>query len=175
MASPRVLLPGWDLQQLLVPEQEGQQRVLLADSDGNPIFLQNGKTHILPGQDSQKLLVAGHNYQKLVVPTTNKFSPSQPEPQVMRLVVTSDGQKLVLPAQAPRQEIQTGKNIVLQQQDAQKVIGGQTLLLTGPQDTQQVIMLGLNDKTSAIGKPLLVLADSSITSRFPQLARDGHR
>lgn len=106
MAAPRVLLPGWDLQQLVIPEQEGQQKVLFTDTEGNPILVQNGKTHLLAGQqDSHKLLVAGHNYQKFVFPTANKFFSPQQEAQVMRLVVAPDGQKLLLPPQAPRQEI----------------------------------------------------------------------
>ena len=163
-AAPRVLLPGWDLQQLLLSEKEGQQQsVILANTDGSSILLHNGKTHTLAGQDNQKLLVAaaGQHYQTLVLPTANKFSSSQQEAQVMRLVVTADGQKLLLPM---RQEMALSKNFVLQSQDTQKVMNGQTLLVTGPQDTQQVIMLGAGDnKIPAIGRPLLpvCLAESS--------------
>ncbi|CAI8023260.1 T-box transcription factor TBX2 [Geodia barretti] len=172
MAAPRVLLPGWDLQQLVIPEQEGQQKVLLTDTEGNPILVQNGKTHLLAGhQDSHKLLVAGHNYQKLVLPTANKFYSPQQEAQVMRLVVAPDGQKLLLPPQAPRQEIQAGKNFVLQTQDAQKVMNGQTLLFAGAQDTQQVIMVGPSDKSGATaGKRRRPAEDIRAARKLPCLS-----
>ena len=142
-----MVLPGWDLQQLLVPEQEGQRRVLFTDRDESPVLLQsqNGKTHILTGQDSRKLIVASQNYQKLIFPAAQKFSSSaQQEAQVTRLVVAPDGQKLVLPIQATRQEVHSGKSFVLQQQDGQKVTNGQAFLLTG-QDLQQVIVFGANE------------------------------
>ena len=178
-AAQRVLLPGWDLSRLLVPEQEGQQQVLLAAQDGSPIVLQgqNGKTHLvagqegqrvmlagqegqrvmLAGQESSKLLVAGHNYQKLILPAQHTLcSSAQQEAQVVRLVVTPDGQKLLLPAHTLSQKEATA-NFVVGQQEGQKVVNGQTFFLQG-QDSRQMIVLGAGDRThSVLGIPHIPL------------------
>ena len=161
MAAPRVLLPGWDLQRVLVSEPEGQQKVLLTGQDASPILLQgqngkpqilagqDGQTVVLPGQEAAKLLLANRNYQKLVLPTAQNMAASahqRQEAQVVRVVVAPDGQKLLLPAQKEVQ--QSGASVVLDSQEGQKVANGQTFLLRG-QDSQQVIVLRSNERVNS--------------------------
>lgn len=148
--SPRVLLPGLDLQQVMMSElqetgQQKQQLLLLSNQDGNPILVQNGMSQVKPQETKCKVVLTGQNYQqKLIFPASSqKLSLVQQEADSTKLVVAQECPSVILPtSQSTGQDLPLGKTVLYQTQNGQKV--GPAVLVAGS-DSSQVVLLDTKD------------------------------